>query len=215
MHSREEWEAILARAADGARMIFRSAHTEPAYLAAVDIGAAADRRPLLETLRFQRDLAARLQREDRVQTYAGFHIAACGRLTVPLAADARVLAALLRGMPREGTHAARLERFYGPQAHDYDTFRDGCFMAARSLIARLPVVRGARIVELGGGTGANRSASAPGSTASRARSSSISARRCSGSPARATRVRERPQRRSRRDDLAAPVPADRVCCPTR
>ena len=71
----EEWEAILARASRGARIIFRSAHIEPAYLAAVDIGAAANRRPLLETLRFRRDLARRLQREDRVQTYAGFHIA--------------------------------------------------------------------------------------------------------------------------------------------
>ncbi len=69
----EEWEAILARASTGARILFRSAHAEPAYLAAVRVGA--DRRPLLERLRFRRELARRLQREDRVQTYAGFHIA--------------------------------------------------------------------------------------------------------------------------------------------
>lgn len=69
----EEWEAILARASAGARILFRSAHAEPAYLAAVRVGA--DRRPLLERLRFRRELARRLQREDRVQTYAGFHIA--------------------------------------------------------------------------------------------------------------------------------------------
>jgi S-adenosylmethionine-diacylglycerol 3-amino-3-carboxypropyl transferase len=70
-----EWNAILARAADGARAIFRSAHANPAYLAAVRVGTGADRRPLLESLRFHPELAARLQREDRVHTYAGFHIA--------------------------------------------------------------------------------------------------------------------------------------------
>jgi S-adenosylmethionine-diacylglycerol 3-amino-3-carboxypropyl transferase len=71
----EEWEAILARAAPGARILFRSAHAEPAYLAAVEVGEGAARRPLLERLAFRRELARRLQREDRVQTYAGFHIA--------------------------------------------------------------------------------------------------------------------------------------------
>jgi S-adenosylmethionine-diacylglycerol 3-amino-3-carboxypropyl transferase len=71
----EEWEAILACASPGARIIFRSAHAEPAYLARVEVGRGARRRPLLESLRFRRELARRLQREDRVQTYAGFHIA--------------------------------------------------------------------------------------------------------------------------------------------
>ncbi len=71
----QEWNAILARALDGARVIFRSAHANPAYLAAVRVGAGADRRPLVEALRFHPELAARLQREDRVHTYAGFHIA--------------------------------------------------------------------------------------------------------------------------------------------
>jgi S-adenosylmethionine-diacylglycerol 3-amino-3-carboxypropyl transferase len=69
----EEWEAILARAGGRARAIFRSAHADPAYLAGVALGPA--RRPLLDALRFDRELAARLQREDRVHTYAGFHIA--------------------------------------------------------------------------------------------------------------------------------------------
>jgi S-adenosylmethionine-diacylglycerol 3-amino-3-carboxypropyl transferase len=71
----EEWDAVLARASAGARIIFRSAHAQPAYLAAVDVRAGDRRRPLLEALRFQPELARRLQREDRVQTYAGFHIA--------------------------------------------------------------------------------------------------------------------------------------------
>ena len=33
-----------------------------------------------------------------------------------IAGDARVLAALLRGQPRDGDHAARLDAFYAPQA---------------------------------------------------------------------------------------------------
>lgn len=72
---REEWNAILARASAGARLIFRSAHARPAYLAQLDVGTGADRRPLLETLRFHPELAERLTRYDRVHTYAGFHIA--------------------------------------------------------------------------------------------------------------------------------------------
>jgi S-adenosylmethionine-diacylglycerol 3-amino-3-carboxypropyl transferase len=71
----EEWNAILARAAESARVIFRSAHREPAYLAAVSVGAGAAAHPLLERLRFDRELAQRLHEEDRVHTYAGFHIA--------------------------------------------------------------------------------------------------------------------------------------------
>lgn len=71
----EEWNAILGRAAAGARVIFRSAHREPAYLAAVRVGTGAEQRPLGEALQFDRALAHRLQREDRVHTYAGFHIA--------------------------------------------------------------------------------------------------------------------------------------------
>jgi S-adenosylmethionine-diacylglycerol 3-amino-3-carboxypropyl transferase len=71
----EEWNAILARAAATTRVIFRSAHREPAYLAAVNVDADGAPRPLLERLRFDRELAQRLQQEDRVHTYAGFHIA--------------------------------------------------------------------------------------------------------------------------------------------
>ena len=72
---REEWNAILARAALGARLIFRSAHARPAYLAQIQVGEGAERRPLSEALRFHPALAERLARFDRVHTYAGFHIA--------------------------------------------------------------------------------------------------------------------------------------------
>ncbi len=69
----EEWEQILAHATSSARAIFRSAHRAPRYLDAIEIGAR--RRKLREVIAFDAPLAARLHREDRVGTYAGFHIA--------------------------------------------------------------------------------------------------------------------------------------------
>ncbi len=71
----EEWNAILARAADGARVIFRSAHAWPAYLEHVRVGEGARQRRLMEVLELHPELAQALSREDRVHTYAGFHIA--------------------------------------------------------------------------------------------------------------------------------------------
>lgn len=71
----EEWNAILARAARSARVIFRSAHAQPDYLGHISVGAGAARRPLLDSLAFHPELAAELHAHDRVHTYAGFHIA--------------------------------------------------------------------------------------------------------------------------------------------
>lgn len=68
-----EWEAILERAAPGARIIFRSAHARPGYLDWIEVGAARQR--LRGLLTFHDDLARELTRHDRVHTYAGFHIA--------------------------------------------------------------------------------------------------------------------------------------------
>lgn len=68
---RDEWHAIFSSAAPGARIIFRSAHARPAYLERLELRSGH--------LRFLLDwhdaLAARLQTQDRVHTYAGFHIA--------------------------------------------------------------------------------------------------------------------------------------------
>ncbi len=69
----EEWNAILGRAAPGARILMRSAHADPPFLGWVEAGP--QHRRLAEILRFDRDLAARLQREDRVHTYAGLVVA--------------------------------------------------------------------------------------------------------------------------------------------
>lgn len=70
-------------------------------------------------------------------------------------ADARVLLAMARGAGARGTHAERLARFYGPQADDYDRFRERLLHGRRDLVDALPVQPGARVVELGGGTGRN------------------------------------------------------------
>lgn len=70
-----EWEAIFDRAAPGARAIFRSAHARPRYLDRVSIATAGGRQPVKERLRFHDEWARTLTRQDRVHTYAGFHIA--------------------------------------------------------------------------------------------------------------------------------------------
>jgi S-adenosylmethionine-diacylgycerolhomoserine-N-methlytransferase len=71
------------------------------------------------------------------------------------AVDIRILLSLLRGLPRRGSHAESLQAFYGPQAAGYDSFRERLLAGRRELIGMLSPPAGARIVELGGGTGHN------------------------------------------------------------
>jgi len=66
----EEWHEIFRHATPAARLIFRSAHRRPRYLEAVRIGGVS----LMERLAFHEQIARELSREDRVHTYAGFHI---------------------------------------------------------------------------------------------------------------------------------------------
>jgi len=70
-------------------------------------------------------------------------------------ADVRVLASLVRGQPRGGTHAERLQAFYAPQAAHYDAFRERLLHGRAELMAWMDPPPGARVVELGGGTGRN------------------------------------------------------------
>ena len=70
-------------------------------------------------------------------------------------ADARTLWHLARGMPRGGDHAERLSAFYGPQADDYDSFRDRLLPGRADLLAWLAPKPGESVVELGAGTGRN------------------------------------------------------------
>ncbi len=69
----EEWNAILARATPGARILLRSAQSRPAYLESIRVGP--DRNRLRELFTFEDELAGSLQGGDRVHTYAGFVIA--------------------------------------------------------------------------------------------------------------------------------------------
>lgn len=69
--------------------------------------------------------------------------------------DFAVLGQLLRGMPSLESHAERLQAFYAPQADRYDAFRERLLPGRRAMIEQLRPVPGARIVELGAGTGRN------------------------------------------------------------
>jgi len=70
---REEWEAILCRAAPGARILLRSAQSQPAYLESVALGP--QQRRLRELLAFREEGIAAWQAADRVHTYAGLVVA--------------------------------------------------------------------------------------------------------------------------------------------
>lgn len=72
-----------------------------------------------------------------------------------IGSDARILWHLLRGQPRRGSHAERLQSFYAPQADRYDAFRERLLHGRRALVERLDAPDGARVVELGAGTGRN------------------------------------------------------------
>jgi S-adenosylmethionine-diacylgycerolhomoserine-N-methlytransferase len=69
--------------------------------------------------------------------------------------DAQVLLHLLRGQPRRGSHAERLQAFHAPQARLYDQFRERLLHGRAELIERLSPAPGMTVVELGGGTGRN------------------------------------------------------------
>jgi S-adenosylmethionine-diacylgycerolhomoserine-N-methlytransferase len=69
--------------------------------------------------------------------------------------DLSSLRHLLRGMPRRRSHAARLQAFYAPQAERYDAFRERLLHGREGMIQALCPAAGARVVELGAGTGRN------------------------------------------------------------
>lgn len=71
------------------------------------------------------------------------------------AADAGILLRMVRGLPRTGSHAERLEGFYAPQAERYDAFRSRLLHGRDGLIEALEIPAAARVVELGCGTGCN------------------------------------------------------------
>ncbi len=72
-----------------------------------------------------------------------------------LISDLPILWRMLRGMSRGGDHASKLEGFYAGQASAYDRFRERLLHGRDELLARLPLLPGATVVELGAGTGRN------------------------------------------------------------
>lgn len=72
-----------------------------------------------------------------------------------LFADSRVLWQMLRGQPRAGSAAERLQAFYAPQATRYDAFRARLLHGRSELIEQLAIPPDGVVVELGGGTGSN------------------------------------------------------------
>jgi S-adenosylmethionine-diacylglycerol 3-amino-3-carboxypropyl transferase len=71
----EEWTALLASAAGGARVIFRSAGLRVDFLDHLKVEHRGRPHELGDLLRYHADLAARLHARDRVHTYGSFHIA--------------------------------------------------------------------------------------------------------------------------------------------
>ena len=69
--------------------------------------------------------------------------------------DAQVLLSLMRGQPRHGALTARLQAFYGPQAEHYAAFRERLLHGRADLLWQLAPRPGARVIELGAGTGRN------------------------------------------------------------
>ena len=70
-----EWQAILARAAPGTRIIWRSGGLRTDFIERVNVTVGGRQQPLPELLAFHRDLAAELHEKDRVHTYGSFYIA--------------------------------------------------------------------------------------------------------------------------------------------
>jgi S-adenosylmethionine-diacylglycerol 3-amino-3-carboxypropyl transferase len=70
-----EWQAILDRAASGARAIWRSGGLRTDFVDRVQVRDGGRICPLNELLTYHRDLAAELHGQDRVHTYGSFYIA--------------------------------------------------------------------------------------------------------------------------------------------
>ena len=70
-----EWQAIVQRAASGARVIWRSGGLATNFLDQVQVRIDGRNRNLPELLTFHDDLARELHAKDRVHTYGSFYIA--------------------------------------------------------------------------------------------------------------------------------------------
>lgn len=70
-----EWQAIVDRAAPGARVLYRSGGLNVGYVDPIVVTVDGRRRRVGELLTYHRELAAELHQRDRVHTYGSFYIA--------------------------------------------------------------------------------------------------------------------------------------------
>ena len=72
-----EWEAILLRAADKTKIIWRSGGMKTDFMDRVELLFPGDteKSKLMDHLKLHPELAAELHQKDRVHTYASFYIA--------------------------------------------------------------------------------------------------------------------------------------------
>ncbi|MEM1305347.1 MAG: BtaA family protein, partial [Planctomycetota bacterium] len=71
----EQWQAIIDRADDGARILWRSAAVICEFVDPIKVTVGGKERRLGEVLEYDRDLADELHAKDRVNTYGSFSIA--------------------------------------------------------------------------------------------------------------------------------------------
>ncbi len=81
-----QWQAIIDRADDGARVLWRSAAVKCEFVDPVLVKVDGKQRPLSDFLEYDRELADELHAKDRVNTYGSFSIANL-RLSPPYAAN--------------------------------------------------------------------------------------------------------------------------------
>jgi S-adenosylmethionine-diacylglycerol 3-amino-3-carboxypropyl transferase len=72
---RAEWEAILDKAAPGARAIWRSGGMRVDYIDPLEVRLRGACQPLGSLLKYDHALTARLHPQDRVHTYGSFYVA--------------------------------------------------------------------------------------------------------------------------------------------
>lgn len=71
----DEWQAIVDRAAPGARVLFRSGGTRVEYVDPIEVTIRGKTRRVGELLAYDHDLAESLHGQDRVHTYGSMYVA--------------------------------------------------------------------------------------------------------------------------------------------
>lgn len=72
---RKQWQALVDRAHPASRILWRSGGLTVDFVDPIEVQVDGKRRRLGEVLRYDRDLAERLHKLDRVHTYGSFYIA--------------------------------------------------------------------------------------------------------------------------------------------